>query len=255
LRVLAAALLVVALAGPRSTSANGRVPAEGIDAVLALDISGSMTTPFGQGKTRIAAATAAAESFADQRKDDRIGLVVFESTAMAYSPPTLDHDALIRILKDLKNGLLPDGTSIGLGIAEATNMLKESTAASRVIILLTDGEDNTGPISPEGATELAKANGMRLYTIGIVDPKSPDEVDKKRMTAIAESTGGRFYGASDPQALKQVYADIGKLETSRLGREHFEHFIQYGPWLALAAVGLVALELVLGSTWLRILPS
>ncbi len=189
------------------------------------------------------------------RTDDRIGLVVFELQSLAYAAPTLDHRALGQIIDGLKTGLLPDGTAIGLGIAEAVNMLRDSTAASRTIILLTDGEHNATSISPEDATKLAESLHIRLYTIGLTEKTGRSGVDSARLTRIAESTGGKYFAASDPDALMQVYDEIGRLQTSAVGREHFERFTELAPWFLGGAAALLAAYLVLAGTWLRVSPA
>lgn len=250
-RGLAIILLVIALAQPRVGDANAVVPAEGIDVVLAIDLSSSMTTSFAGKTNRLEAAKSAARSFVKERKDDRIGLVVFQSKALTFSPPTLDHKALDQMLEKLDTGLLPDGTAIGLGITNSLNAPRGSTAATRTVILLTDGEHNTPSISPAEAAEVAAALKIRLYTIGVTDSKTSKEVDRNSLRAIAERTGGRYYEASDPGALAQVYATIGDLETSGVGREHFERFAEYGPWFAAAGAAVVLAELALRATWLR----
>ncbi|MCC6382740.1 MAG: VWA domain-containing protein [Dehalococcoidia bacterium] len=255
----AVVLLAVGLARPQIGEANARVPAQGIDIVLALDLSSSMTTPFGQGKTRLQATREVAGQFVSERKDDRIGLVVFEFQALAFSAPTLDHKALGTIIATIDTGILPDGTAIGLGLAESVNLLRDSTAASRVVILLTDGEHNAPSISPEDAAKLATAFQIRVYTVGLVEQGGPGSgergVDSRGLKNIAESTGGRFFPASDPGTLKAVYDEIGRLETSAVGRDRFERFTELGPWFLGGAAVLVVAYLVLAGTWLRVAPA
>ncbi|MGE5595617.1 MAG: VWA domain-containing protein [Hyphomicrobiales bacterium] len=258
LRVLAVVLLAIAIARPRVGDANATVPAQGIDIALALDVSSSMETgDFGPGKTRLDATKEVIRDFIKGRENDRIGLVVFQKDALPLSPPTLDYDALDRVVADVKSGILPDGTGIGVGLATALNMLRDSTAASRIVILLTDGQHNTQSISPEEAAGLAKALRIKVYTIAVVSPGGPTagEIDEDRLRAIAEDTGGRYFLADNQAALVNVYDEIGKLETSAVGRERFERFTELAPWFLLGAATLLGLDLALRGTWLRRLPA
>jgi Ca-activated chloride channel family protein len=198
------------------------------------------------------------KEFINGRKDDRIGLVVFQSDALALSPPTLDYHALTTMIDTLNSDMLPDGTGIGVGIASALNLLRDSNAASRVVILLTDGEHNAPSIKPVDAAELASAIGVRVYTIGVQSPSrggSSSGVDEQMLRSIAERTGGQYYGADNPAALATVYKEIGALETSRVGREEFESFTEYGPWLIAAGSVLLLIEIGLRAGWLRRTPS
>ncbi len=172
LRVLAVVALAVAVAGPRKGNATAVIPGEGIDIALSLDISSSMEQRFGNS-TRLEVTKDVIREFIKQRENDRIGLVVFQKDALSLSPPSLDYDALDRMVADVESGLLPDGTGIGVGLANALNMLQDSTAASRVVILLTDGEHNADSISPEEAAQLAVALKIRVYTIGVVSGGRP----------------------------------------------------------------------------------
>lgn len=254
-RAAGVGLIVVALAGPRIGDANAVVPAEGIDITFSLDISSSMSTSLIRVKqSRIEATKDVIQSFIDGRKDDRIGFVVFARDGLALSPPTLDYRALKEIVKETKPGLITDGTSIGVGLATALNTLRDSTAATRIVILLTDGQHNTPTIPPLDAARLAAALKIKVYTIGVVDDataKVQNEIDEKLMKAIASETGGRYFAADSPQALAAVYDEIGTLETSGVGREHFERFTELAPWFAAPAALLIMLEIVLGATWLR----
>ncbi len=254
-RAAGVGLIVVALAGPRIGDANAVVPAEGIDITFSLDISSSMSTSLIRVKqSRIEATKDVIQSFIDGRKDDRIGFVVFARDGLALSPPTLDYRALKEIVKETKPGLITDGTSIGVGLATALNTLRDSTAATRIVILLTDGQHNTPTIPPLEAARLAAALKIKVYTIGVVDDataKVQNEIDEKLMKAIASETGGRYFAADSPQALAAVYDEIGTLETSGVGREHFERFTELAPWFAAPAALLIMLEIVLGATWLR----
>jgi len=258
LRVAAVVLLAIAIARPRVGEAEAVVPGEGIDIALAFDVSSSMETgEFGSGRNRLEASKEVIREFVRSRENDRIGLVVFQRDALPLSPPTLDYDALDRILADVESGIMPDGTGIGVGLSAALNMLRDSTAASRIVILLTDGQHNVPSVTPEEAAGLAAALRVRVYTIGIVEEEGTlsAEVDEPRLRAIAESTGGRYFPAQNASALADVYEEISRLETSAVGRERFERYTEYAPWFLGAAAALVALELALRATWLRRVPA
>ena len=258
LRVLAVLMLAVAVAGPRRGNAEAAVPGEGVDIVLALDISTSMDAAFTAGKSRLEATKEVIQEFIKSRENDRVGIVVFQEDALALSPPSLDYDALDRMVADLNSSLLPDGTGIGVGLGQALNMLQESTAASRIVILLTDGEHNADSISPEEAAELAIALKIRVYTIGVVseaDPGINEDIDEELLRAISERTEARYFEADSPQSLEDVYNEIGTLERSRISRDSFESFTEWAPWFGAAAALLIASELVLRGTLLRRTPA
>ncbi len=258
LRLLAIVMLAIAAAGPREGKADAVVPGEGVDIALSFDISSSMDQRFAPGKTRLEASKEVIREFIKSRQNDRVGIVVFQQDALALSPPSLDYDALDEMVADLRSGLLPDGTGIGVGLATALNMLQDSTAASRIVILLTDGEHNADSISPEKAAELAVSLKIRVYTIGVVSQANPGrntEIDEDLLIAIADRTGAKYFEADSPQALQDVYDEIGSLETSRVGRESFESFTELAPWFAVAAALLLAMELVLRGTLLRRSPA
>lgn len=261
LRLLAAALIIVALARPQLGQANAVVENRGIDIVMTQDLSGSMTEPFGPQTgpgahdTRLSAAKRLAAQFVQERKDDRIGLVVFESETRVMSPTTDDHDALRGIMQKLDPDILnlPDGTAIGEGLSSAVNLLRGSHARSRVIILITDGENNIHTIEPEEAAKLAKTLGIRVYTIGIIDPRT-NEVDVKALKAIAEPTGGAFFPATSPSALADVYQRINALEKSKVELLHYDRYDELAPWLIGPAILLLLGEAVLANTIFRRVP-
>lgn len=254
IRVVAIVLLAVGAAGPRIGDARAIVPAEGIDIVLAIDSSSSMTASRLGDKDRLEATKDVVREFIRGLENDRVGVVSFAETAISLSPPTLDYAALDQIVESLRTGLLPDGTAIGLGIAEAVNMLRDSPAASRVVILLTDGQHNEDSIGPQEAAAIAAAVNIRLYTIGVIQAGTAGRnvgVDEELLEAIAEQTGGRYFAADTPERLADVYEEIGQLEKSGVGRERFERFTELVPWFVLPAALMLALELVLRATWLR----
>jgi Ca-activated chloride channel family protein len=252
LYLAALALFVVALARPRSGEALSVIPAEGIDIALVLDLSSSMEEFLEPDRTRIDAAKQVIVDFVGGLENDRVGLVIFQEDALPLSPPTLDYDAVANLVTDLESGLLPDGTAIGLGIAEAVSMLEESRARSRVIVLLTDGRNNQFTVRPAEAAALAESLGIRVYTIGLSEARvSGGNLDAELMTEIAETTGGRFFRVTDEESLGEVYDEIGRLEKSRVGGEEFTVFDEYGPRLALLGVLLLAGGVVLSQTAFR----
>ncbi len=251
LRALAAVVLIVAVARPRTVDAETVVPAQGIDIVLALDVSGSMDQRIG-GSTRLDAAVEVMKGFIDERTDDRIGLVAFSEFATTLSPPTLDHAALQQLVQDVADAELKNATAIGLAISESTSVLQQSSAPSRIVILLTDGVDNVESATrPLTAARIAEALGVRVYTVGIVDPLDPSGVDRETLAGIAEITGARTFEANSVDDLTDVYDEINKLETTGVERDRFTSYREFGPWFALLAAAFIAGDVVLRSTWLR----
>jgi Ca-activated chloride channel family protein len=252
-RWLAIALIIVALARPRQGLAVTTIPEEGIDVVVTVDVSSSMTTSLGPFATRISAARTVVGDFVKSLEGDRVGLVIFQSRALTLSPLTLDQAAIEQRISTLKPGLLPDGTAIGLGVTEALGLLRDSPAKSRVIVLLTDGENNAGEIDPLVAAQLAKALGVRIYTIGFTGGV-PGSVDSTALRRMAEPTGGKYFDASTQADLAAAYRQIGDLERSRVGERRFTSFRELAAPLIAGALGLLTLEIVLRSTWLRRYP-
>jgi Ca-activated chloride channel family protein len=257
LQVLAVVLLVAGLARPRIGKAESVQAAEGIDLVLAIDLSSSMDRGRIGTETRLEATKSVLEGFIESREEDRIGIVVFEKDALAYSPPSLDYDALVEIVRGLDSGILADGTAIGDGITTSLTMLRGSSAASQAIILLTDGVHNVESIHPLEAAEVARALRVPVYTIGVVDPDKDtapsllNEVDLELLEDVAEATDAKFFQATSKADLADIYEEIGMLETSKLGGESFQRWVEVGPWLLLAGAALLALVFALRGTWLR----
>jgi len=251
LRWIAIALLVIAVARPRQGLALTTIPEEGIDVVVTVDVSSSMTTPLRGGSTRISAVRQVVTEFVSRLEGDRAGLVVFQARALTLSPLTLDHAAIRSRVASLAPGLLEDGTAIGLGVSEALNLLRDSPARSRVVVLLTDGENNAGEIEPLTAAQLAKALGVRIYTIGFVGSSVFGSVDVATLQRMAATTGGRYYDARTQSDLAEAYRAIGDLERSRVGERQFTTFRELAPPLIVLALGLLVAELMLRSTWLR----
>lgn len=271
LRTAAFALLVVALARPQDVEQNTSTNTEGIDIMLAIDVSASMLARDFQ-PDRITAAKEVAGSFIADRYGDRIGLVAFAAEAFTQSPLTTDQSTLQTLLSRIRSGLIDDsGTAIGNGLATAINRLRESDAKSKVVILLTDGVNNRGEITPLTAAEIAKAQNIRVYTIGVgtmglapypaVDMfgnityvKQKVEIDEKTLTAMAEMTGGKYFRATDNAKLKAIYDEINQLEKSKV--EVFEHISYHELFLhwVLAALGLLVLEFLLSDLVLKRIP-
>lgn len=224
LRLAALVLLIVALARPQVVTAS-EITAEGIDIAVILDVSGSMSEGgFGGGPTKMVAVKRVVADFVTGLTHDRVGLVIFGSEALLLAPLTLDHDAVARLTAPLEPGgagLIGGATAIGTGIATGINVLRESAARSKVAILLTDGENNSGQITPLDAAKAAKLLGVRIYSIGAITQAERSggqiPVDEALMREISESTGGRYFAASDIFALRQIYDEIARLERTRIG--------------------------------------
>ena len=262
LRLVGLVLLITALARPQIVKA-AEISAEGIDVAVVLDVSGSMSeTGFGGPRTtKIEAVKRVASDFIGGLKDDRIGLVVFGSEALLLAPLTLDHEAVQRLLSpvDTSGRLVGGSTAIGTGLATGLNVLRESTAKSKVVVLLTDGQQNSGQILPVDAARAAKLLGVRIYTIGAVltseRQRGSVPVDEALMRDISESTGGRYFTASDETALRQIYDEIAQLERTRIGlRTEYASYDDVMLPFLLAGMLLVLLEMLLGLTLLRRTP-
>ena len=259
LRSLALAALIVALARPRSSSEITKTKTtEGIDIILSIDMSSSMLAKDLK-PNRIEALKRVASHFIEQRASDRIGIVVYSGESYTKVPATTDKSVVLQALKDIKQGEIEDGTAIGMGLGTAINRLKDSKTKSKVIILMTDGVNNTGVIDPLSAAELAKEYGIRVYTIGIgtngkaLSPVAynpdgslqydmvPVEIDERLLTQIAEATGGHYFRATDNQKLAQIYTEIDKLEKSKIEElKYYQHKENFRLWALLALVLLAA---------------
>lgn len=255
LRVLAATALIIALAAPSVVQAAFDVPAEGIDIVIVLDTSSSMTTPDLGGQPRVEVVKRVVHGFLDGLKNDRVGIVIFAAESMVLSPLTLDYAAAQRLLEPVAAGRpLRDGTAIGTGLATGLNVLRDSTARGKVAILLTDGQNNAGDVQPTDAAQIAKLLGVRLYTIGAVAARSRTDVDETTMKKMAELTGGLYNRASDETTLRDIYREIETLEKARVGTRAFISTDDASLPFAAAGAGLLALQLVLALTVFRRAP-
>ena len=274
LRCVCFVLIVCAMARPQTHTAWDNKTVEGIDIMLAMDVSTSMLAEDLK-PNRMEAAKDVAHEFIAGRPDDNIGLTIFAGEAFTQCPMTTDHASLLRLLQDTRTdiaarGFIADGTAIGMGLANAVSRLKDSKTKSRVVILLTDGSNNTGDISPMTAAEIAKSFGIRVYTIavgankvapypmpvagGIQYVNQVVDIDTKTLKDIAHATDGNFYRATSASELKKIYHDIDKLEKSKLNVTHFaKRYEAFQPFV-LAAFLILLLEVLLRLTWLRRMP-
>lgn len=271
LRLITISLLIIVLARPQSRSSWKDVKTEGIDIVMALDISGSMLAKDFK-PDRLEAAKEVASDFIDSRPNDRIGLVIFSGESFTQCPLTSDHAVIKNLFSGIHTGMVADGTAIGNGLATAVSRVKDSKAKSKVVILLTDGVNNQGSVAPLTAAEIAKAFDVRVYTIGVgtigkaLSPVSmyPNgqyeygyvdvNIDEKTLGEIAAMTGGKYFRATDNEKLKDIYKEIDRLEKTIFEEKNFtnkaEHFLPF----AIAALICLLLEYTLKNTVFRILP-
>lgn len=269
LRILSIIFLILAIARPQSTSSRKSVNTEGIDIVISLDISGSMKA-MDFKPNRLEAAKKNAIKFIENRVNDRIGLVVFAGESYTQCPVTIDHSVLTNLMHSIKTGVIKDGTAIGMGLGTAISRLQESKAKSKVIILLTDGENNAGSIPPETASEMAKSFGIKVYTIGIGSKgKAPFpyetpfgtrtqnldvNIDEDLLRTIASNTGGEYFRATGNKTLEQIYEKIDKLEKTKIDVAYYNQFTEEFLPLALMAGLFLLLEIILSLTYFRSLP-
>lgn len=269
LRMIAVALVIVVLARPQNINSWDETQIEGIEIVMALDVSGSMLA-MDLKPNRLEAAKNVAAEFITDRQRDNIGLVVFAGESFTQCPLTSDHGILLNSLHEVKFGMIDDGTAIGLGLANAVNRLKDSESTSKVVILLTDGSNNRGQIAPVTAAELAKNYGIRVYTIGVgtmgMAPMPvqtafgekvmnvPVEIDERVLSEIASLTGGEYFRATDNKSLSNIYSQIDEMEKTLIRRNQVTHKQELYLPFALFALGLVFLELLLRRTLLRSIP-
>ncbi len=269
LRVLSMSLLVVALARPQSSSRASNVKTEGISVVIALDISSSMLAEDFK-PNRIEAAKKVAIEFIEGRPNDLIGLVIFSGQSFTQCPLTSDHAVLKNLFKDIKSGMVKDGTAIGEGLATSVSSLKEAPTKSKVVVLITDGVNNSGSIAPLTAGEIALTFGVRVYSVGVgtrgmapypvqtlfgVQYQNMEvQIDEDLLTAVAEATDGRYYRAVNNRRLEAIFAEIDKLEKSKIEITEFKRYTEeYFPFTLVAGF-LFMLELILRYAWLRSLP-
>lgn len=269
LRMAAIAILIIILARPQSTNSWQNTSTEGIDIVMAMDISSSMLAQDFK-PNRLEASKDVAASFINGRPNDNIGLVVFAAESFTQCPLTTDHTVLLNLFKDIQPGIIDDGTAIGLGLANAVSRIKDSQAKSKVIILLTDGVNNAGEIAPVTAAEIAKTFGIRVYAIGVgtqgmapypfqtafgVQYRDiPVEIDEATLKQIAATTGGQYFRATDNTSLKEIYSEIDKMEKTKISvQQYSKKQEEYKNW-ALLLFALLLVEILLRNTLLRNIP-
>ena len=269
LRMAAVAVLIIILARPQSTNSWQNTSTEGIDIVLAMDISSSMLAQDLK-PNRLEASKDVAASFINGRPNDNIGLVVFAAESFTQCPLTTDHTVLLNLFKDIQPGIIQDGTAIGLGLANAVSRIKDSQAKSKVIILLTDGVNNAGEIAPVTAAEIAKTFGIRVYSIGVgtqgMAPYPfqsafgvpyqdiPVEIDEATLKQVAATTGGQYFRATDNASLKEIYSEIDKMEKTKISvQQYSKKQEEYKNW-ALLLFALLLVEILLRNTLLRNIP-
>ena len=269
LRLISIALVIVVIARPQSVNRWEETETQGIDIVMALDVSGSMLAQDLQ-PDRLQAAKKVAAEFITDRPNDNIGLVIFAGESFTQCPLTTDHKVLLNLLNEIEFGMIEDNTAIGLGLATSVNRLKDSGSESRVVILLTDGTNNSGQIAPLTAADLARSYGIRVYTVGVgtkgMAPTPMNtpygirmqnmrvDIDEKTLTEIAAMTGGQYFRAQDTEGLRQVYDEIDEMEKYLISVQNVTRRKELFLPFALAALGLILLELLLRRTWLRSVP-
>jgi Ca-activated chloride channel family protein len=275
LRAAALVLLVLALARPQAGRATTKLHREGVDVMLAFDVSSSMLaedfTLASKRASRVDAVKAVVKDFVGARPQDRVGLVVFAARPYTQCPLTLDHGWLLQNLERAQVGLIEDGTAVGSALATAVNRLRASTAKSKFVVLLTDGQQNAGRITPETAADAAAALGIKVYTVGAgtrgmapypakdlfgnkVYRPVPVDIDEDTLKRVAAKTGGRYFRATDTQSLSDIYAEIDRSEKTPFEAPQFLDYRELYPWLAWPALALVLLEIGLAETVLRKLP-
>lgn len=269
LRVLAIVLLIIAIARPQSSNSWRTERTEGIDIMIALDISGSMMAEDFR-PNRLEASKSVANEFILARRNDNIGLVLFAAKSFTQCPLTTDHAVLVNLFNSIEYGMIEDGTAIGLGLANAVDRLRDSQAKSKVVILLTDGDNNRGDIAPITAGEIAQAFGVRVYTIGVgsygqvrIPVQTPmgrqyqtmdSSFDEKPLMEIAEMTGGKYFRATNNEKLRSIYKEIDQMEKTKISVREYNKKHEKYMFFALAAFVLLLIELLLRNAYLRKMP-
>ena len=275
MRWLGIALLILAMARPQLGEGQAKMRASGIDIVVALDLSGSMASEDfeieGTRTDRLTVAKAVLEKFVEKRASDRVGLVAFAGRPYVASPLTLDHEFLIQNLQRLTLGAIEDGTAIGSALVAAVNRLRDIKSKSKIVILMTDGQNNAGKVPPLTAAETAEALKIKVYTIGVgirgtapmpqVDafgrkfyvPVEVD-IDENTLTEIASRTGGKYFRADSSDTLKQIYSEIDRLEKTEVEVSHYQRYREFFPWFVLGGLVIILFELILTNTVWRRLP-
>ena len=269
LRLIVLTLLIIALARPQSVSSKQNIHIEGIDIVMALDVSGSMLARDFK-PDRLEAAKDVAKEFIAKRSNDRVALVIFSGEAFTQVPLTTDHTMISNLFREVKSGMIEDGTAIGDGLATAVSRLQDSEAISKVIILLTDGVNNSGSVDPLSAAEIAKMFGIRVYTIGVGSrgyapypvqtmygiqmQQMEVQIDEELLQQIAQQTDGRYFRAENNSKLREIYDEIDKLEKSKIDVQEFKRKHEMFLPFALLAIGLLIIEILLRYLYFKKLP-
>ncbi len=271
LKWIALGLMIAAMARPRIKNVTEKVTTEGIDIILAMDISRSMLIEDMSKQNRLESAKAVAEQFVRNRKSDRIGLVLFAGKSFTQCPLTTDYPMVIDFIRKTRIGMIEDGTAIGMGIVNSLNRLRNSEARSRIIILLTDGQNNRGEIDPVTAAQIAQALGIRIYTIGagkdgiaripVDDPffgrqyvPAEVKIDEPTLRSIASITGGQFFRASTMERLEEAYQDIDRLEKTKIEVTTYLRYLELYPWFLFPALALLIVHGILGKTLFHHIP-
>jgi Ca-activated chloride channel homolog len=275
LRYLALACFIVALARPQTIDTSGQIHESGIDMMLAIDLSPSMEAldyhENGQEVSRVQVVRETVGKFIQARPNDRIGMVAFAGEAYLLSPLTLDHDWLMQNVQRLHVGLAGDATAIGSALAVCANRLRNQPSKSKIIVLLTDGANNSGKITPIAAAEAAHALGIKIYTIGagsadvakfpipdgyghVTYTTIPVDIDEGALQRIADVGGGKFYRAADTETLRHVYDEINRLETNKVAAQQYHHFSEYFMWAMYPGLLFLGIEVALARTRLRRVP-
>lgn len=267
LKILGLSALIIAFARPQSSTSWQDITTEGIDIIVALDISGSMLARDFK-PDRLEASKKVAVDFISERPNDRMGLVVYSGESFTQCPLTTDHSVLKNLFEEIKYGMIEDGTAIGMGLANAVSRIKDSEAKSKVIILLTDGENNSGSIPPVTAAEIAKSFGIRVYTVGVgtngmapfpvqsplggtVYQNMEVKIDEATLKEIASITDGKYFRATDEKKLEEIYQEIDKLEKSKINvTEYRKKTEKFYPW-AIVALALLFVEFILRNTYFK----
>ena len=270
-RVLAVILIIVALARPQSGQKESKIETEGVDIIMAMDISSSMLAEDFKPKNRLEAAKLVAGDFVKGRMNDRIGLVVFAAQSFTQCPLTLDYGIVLSFLEEIKIGMIDDGTAIGMAIGNCVNRLKDSKAKSKVVILLTDGRNNRGELDPVTAAKVAEAFDIRIYTIGagkrgealypVDDPlfgkryvRVPVQIDEDLLRQVADIAGGKYFRATNKESLEQIYSEIGEMEKTKIEVTEYTRYSElFLPYL-FAGIILLLLEILLANTKFRKIP-
>ena len=271
LRVAALALVILGVAKPQTGESEYTTTTEGVDIILVIDASGSMQAQDFKPKNRLHVAKEVVKEFVSRREHDRIGLVAFAAEAITQCPLTLDYPIVSKLIDQIDIGMLKDGTAIGVALATACNRLKNSTAESKVVILLTDGQNNSGMIDPATAAKVAASLAVKVYTIGVGTkgqaPMPVDDpvfgrrmipvqvdLDEDTLTKIAELTDGKYFRATDKEELMKIYDKIDELERTEIESETFVSYTDRFKWFIFPALGLFLLEMALGQSYLREIP-